>query len=116
MPHAGQLRAKVGFFQRPAGRDPYGNSRGEFPAEPEFEVRASVQAKFSGEAVQASRLAGRQVATITVRRNALTAAVDPTWRIKDMIDGTIWEIKSGPVDPDGGRAWLEFLCQSGVAG
>ncbi|WP_433994917.1 hypothetical protein [Bradyrhizobium japonicum] len=32
-----------------------------------------------------------------------------------MRDGTIWNIRSGPVDPDDGRMWLEFLCQSGVA-
>ena len=42
--------------------------------------------------------------------------VDTSWRIKNMRDGTIWEIKSGPVDPDNDRQWLEFMCQTGVAG
>lgn len=116
MSGAGGLRDRLGFFRRPTARDSYGNSRGEFPADPTFEIRARVEARFSGEPVIAARLAGQETATITVRRCAATLEVDASWRIKNMRDGKIWQIKSGPVDPDGGRQWLEFLCQAGIAG
>lgn len=115
MTTAGELRHQIGFFRRPVTSDGYGNNEGEYPAEPEFECRAKVAVKFGGETVLAARLAGQQTATITVRQHALTRTVTTEWQARDMRDGTIWQIKSGPVDPDDGGAWLEFLCQSGVA-
>lgn len=115
MTGAGELRETIGFFERPAARDSWGNSQGEFPSSPAFQRRAKIAPRFSGEPVLAARLAGQETAAITVRRCAAVLAVDTSWRIKDMRSGKIWEIKSGPVDPDGGRQWLEFLCQSGVA-
>lgn len=115
MTSAGDLRHRLGFFRRPIVSDGHGNDEGEFPDAPEFECSGRVQIRFGGEAVLAARLQGQQVATITVRRSSATRAVTTDWRIKDMRDGTIWEIKSGPVDPDDSRQWLDFLCQSGVA-
>lgn len=115
MTSAGDLRHRLGFFRRPVVSDGHGNNEGEFPADPEFECSARVQIRFGGETVLAARLQGQQTATITVRRSAATLAVTTAWRIVDMRDGTIWEIKSGPVDPDDSRQLLEFLCQSGVA-
>lgn len=112
---AGELRHRIGFFRRVVSSDGYGNSQGEFPAEPEFECRAKVQNRFAGETVLAARLQGQQTATITVRKSANTSQVTPDWRAKDMREGTIWNIRSGPVDPDDKRMWLEFLCQAGVA-
>ncbi|MDA9511166.1 hypothetical protein XI09_42260 [Bradyrhizobium sp. CCBAU 11386] len=115
MTSAGDLRHRIGFFRRPVVSDGHGNAEGEFPDTPEFECSASVQVRFGGETVLAARLQGQQTATIVVRRSAATLAVTTDWRIQDMRDGTIWNIRSGPVDPDDGRMWLEFLCQSGVA-
>lgn len=115
MTKAGELRHRIGFFRRPVVSDGYGNNVGEFPAEPEFECAAKVQTKFGGETVLAQRLAGQQTATITVRQSLAALAVTADWRAQDMREGTIWNIRSGPVDPDDGGAWLEFLCQSGVA-
>lgn len=115
MTSAGDLRHRVGFFRRPVVSDGHGNNEGEFAAVPNFECAARIQIKFGGETVLAERLQGQQVATITVRRSQATLAVTTDWRIQDMREGTIWAIRSGPVDPDDGRMWLEFLCQSGVA-
>lgn len=115
MTSAGDLRHRLGFFRRPLVSDGHGNNEGEFPPDPEFACSAEVRSRFGGETVLAARLQGQQIATITVRRSAATLGVTTDWRIQDMRDGTIWEIKSGPVDPDDGRQWLEFLCQSGVA-
>lgn len=115
MTGSGDLRHRIGFFRRPVVSDGYGNNEGEFPAEPEFVCAAKVQNRFGGETVLAQRLAGQQTATITVRQSSVTSAVTVAWRAQDMREGTIWNIRSGPVDPDDGGAWLEFLCQSGVA-
>ncbi|UEM17340.1 head-tail adaptor protein [Bradyrhizobium barranii subsp. barranii] len=115
MTSAGDLRHRLGFFRRPVISDGHGNVEGAFPDAPEFECAAAVQVRFGGEAVLAARLQGQQTATIRVRRSQATLAVTTDWRIRDMREGAIWEIKSGPVDPDDGRQWVEFLCQSGVA-
>jgi head-tail adaptor len=115
MTSAGDLRHRLGFFRRPVVSDGYGNNEGEFPGTPEFECSGRVQIRFGGEAVLAARLQGDETATITVRRSTVTLAVTPAWRIVDMRAGTIWNIRSGPVDPDDSRQWLEFLCQSQAA-
>lgn len=115
MTSAGDLRHRIGFYRRPVVSDGHGNVEGAFPADPEFSCSADVKVRFGGETVLAARLQGQQTATITVRRSAATLAVTTDWRIQDMRDGTIWNIRSGPVDPDDGRMWLEFLCQSGGA-
>lgn len=115
MTAAGDLRHRIGFFRRAVVSDGYGNEEGEFPDVPTFECAADVAIKFGGETVLAARLQGQKTATITVRRSVATLAVTEAWRVREMRDGTIWNIRSGPVDPDDGRQWLEFLCQSGVA-
>jgi len=115
MTSAGDLRHRVGFFRRPVISDGYGNSEGEFPATPEFECAAELKARFGGEAVLAARLQGQQTSIITVRYSVAVLAVTTDWRIQDMRAGTLWNIRSGPVDPDDGRMWLEFLCQAGGA-
>lgn len=112
---AGDLRHRIGFFRRPVTSDGYGNTEGPYPDDPTYECAAAVAVKFGGETVLAARLAGQATATITVRRSAAALAITTDWRAKDMRDGTIWNIRSGPVDPDDGRMWLEFLCQSGGA-
>lgn len=113
MTSAGNLRHRIGFFQRAVISDGAGNEEAGFPADPAFECAADVAVKFGGEAVLAERLRGQKTATVTVRRSAVTLAVTEAWRIQDMRDGTIWNIRSGPVDPDDRRQWLEFLCQAG---
>lgn len=115
MTSAGDLRHRLGFFRRPVVSDGHGNKEGEFPAEPNFECAGRVQIRFGGEAVLAERLQGQSVATITVRRSAATLAVTTDWRIRDMREGTVWNIRSGPVDPDDSRMWLDLLCQSEAA-
>jgi SPP1 family predicted phage head-tail adaptor len=115
MTSAGDLRNRLGFFRRPVASDGHGNNEGEFSDTPDFECAGEVRVRFGGETVLAARLQGQETATITVRRSAVTLAVTTDWRIRDMRSGRIWEIKSGPVDPDDRRQWLELLCQSGVA-
>ncbi len=110
-PTAAELRHKIDLQVRAIGDDGYGN-----PTVGEWETQATVHAKFhylrGGEEVMQGRLAGKQPAIITVRQNAATRALTTDWRI--MKGGEAWNIRS-ITDPDGRRAWLEILAESGVA-
>lgn len=115
MTSAGDLKHKIGFFKRPTVSDGFGNEEGDFPASPNVTVHGQIQARFSGETVISDRLQGQQTVTITVRRSSLTLDINPAWKAKDLGTGVEYNIRSGPVDPDEKRQWLEFLCQSGIA-
>ncbi len=112
---AGQLRHRLGFFKRQTTDDGYGNTETGFPDAPEFVVFGEIVARFGGEAVQAARLQGEQVYLLTVRQSSLTRDVTTAWMVKDMNEGTIFAIQSGPVDPDDSGAFYEILAKSGVA-
>lgn len=112
---AGQLRHRLGFFKRQDVDDGMGNTKSAFPGDPEFEVSGKVVARLGGETVLQARLQDQQLYLITVRQNSLTRNVTAEWMAKDMNDGKIFAIKSGPVDPDDSRAFFEFLAQTGVA-
>lgn len=115
MTRAGDLRHKIGFFKRQTTDDGYGNTETGFPDVPEVQVFGRVAAKFGGETVLAQRLQGHQIYTITVRQSSLTEDIDSAWMAKDMNEGTVLAIQSGPVDPDDSGAFYEFLAQTGVA-
>ncbi len=112
MTTAGQLRHRIAFDKRIAVDDGMGNEEGDW--QEQFQVSAAVRAKMGGEAVAAARLSGQQPATITVRSSSNTRQVTTDWRARDVHQGTIYNIRS-IADPDGLRAWLDMLCQSGVA-
>lgn len=113
---AGELRHKIAFDKRqdvnPDAPDDYGNTQSEFVEQ--FVVSAKVQAKFGGETVTAARLQGQQPVTITVRQSSQTRLIKEDWRARDVRSGAVYAIRS-IVDPDGKRAWLEILTQTGVA-
>jgi SPP1 family predicted phage head-tail adaptor len=115
---AGDLRDRVGFYQRAATSDGYGNSEGEFPDAPEFTVAANIKPRLGGESVLASRLQGTHLANITVRVSAQTRQVTEAWRVKNERTGEVYNIRS-IIDPEQathrqGRV-LEMLCEKGVA-
>lgn len=112
---SGDLRHKLGFFEKKPTDDGYGNVELKFSDTPDFTVFGKTQARFGGEAVLAERLQDHQTYTIVVRQSSLTDPVNASWMIKDINEGTIWAILSGPVDPDDSGAFYEFLCQTGVA-
>lgn len=114
-PGAGQLRHRLGFFKRQVTDDGFGNTETAFSDTPDFQVFGEVVARFGGEAVQAARLQGEQVYLLTVRQSSLTENVTTAWMAKDMNEGTIFAIQSGPVDPDDSGAFYEILVKSGVA-
>lgn len=112
MTTSGDLRHLVAFDRREDTNDGYGNVQTAFA--PQFEVRASIQAKFGGETVTAARLQGQQPVTIVIRQSHRTREIREDWRARDVRTGQVYAIRS-IVDPDQKRQWLEILTQTGVA-
>jgi head-tail adaptor len=112
----GQLRHRIAFDKRedvnPDAPLDLGNTTSQFIEQ--FIVAAKVEARFGGEAVTAARLTGQQPVNITVRQSTQTRLIGVDWRARDVRSGTVYAIRS-IVDPDDRRAWLEILCQTGVA-
>lgn len=109
---AGTLRHRIAFDRREDVDDGYGNTQAEFVEQ--FVVWGGLQARFGGEAVTAARLSGQQPVTITVRNSSQTEQIKPDWRARDVYSGEIYNIRS-IADPTDGGAYLDLLCQSGVA-
>lgn len=113
--NAGRLTERVAFDQRvevnpDAPRD-YGNTVGG------WEERYSCAAQFihlrGGETVLAARLAGRHTQVVRVRASSFTRALTPEWQVRDVRAGTVFNIRDVTRSPD--RAWVDLLCESGVA-
>ena len=68
-----------------------------------------------GETVMAGRLQGRHPLVVRVRASALTREVGPDWRLTDTRTGTVYAVRDVTVHPDGDRAWIDILCESGTA-
>lgn len=112
---AGELKREIGFYALVAGTDDYGNENFAHATTPSFIYPAAVKPKLGGEAILAGRLAGKNFVNITVRFTEETILITPDWRAKDERSGTIYNIRSTPIDPDGETQWLEILCEQGVA-
>ncbi len=67
-----------------------------------------------GEVVIGARLQGKQPVVVTVHNTPETRQVTTEWRMRDRDDGTVFNIRSGPVPTDN-RLYLEFTVESGVA-
>lgn len=118
MMQAGDLRSRVGFYQRLSGDDGYGNVEGRYPSAPNFECRANIRPKLGGESVLASRLTGTNLVNITVRQSTNTRLIDTAWVLKDERSGIAYNVRS-VIDPDEGTSqhgrFFEMLCEKGVA-
>ena len=108
---AGRLVEMVGFEQPQAGSDGAGGVLDGFAEQ--FETRAQFIHLRGGESVLAARLEGRHTLVIRVRSSAASRAVNTDWRIADKRAGTLFNIRD--ITPSEDRAWLDFLCESGVA-
>lgn len=102
MTRAGQLDRRVVFQQRAL----VGAVRnGDWTAVVTRDAR--IQPLKGGEAVQAARMSGRQPVIIAVRRDAVTAAIDNSYRAVDARDATqVWDVVSKILTED--RAWVEL--------
>lgn len=110
---AGDLYESVAFDRRAETHDPDddGNTLGEWVEQ--FRCRAGYIHLRGGENVVASRLQGEHPQVIFVRASRQARAVTPDWRVRDVRTGIAFNIRD--ISPTADRAWLDFLCQSGVA-
>lgn len=76
-------------------------------------VAANIRFLRGTETVMAARLQGRQPIIATFRANDTTKLIDPTWRLRDTRDGTIYAVRGASITQD--RARIEVLAESGVA-
>lgn len=114
-PSAGKLRERVALAKRieinPDAPDDLGNGRAEWVDQ------GTVWAEFihlrGGEAVIAGRLQGRHPQVVRVRASALTRQVETDWRVTDARTGIELAVRDVTPSPD--RAWVDWLCESGVA-
>lgn len=109
---AGELREKLVFEKRAEEADAYGNTQGDW--EEQFTVRARIRPRFGGETVLSERLANRQPYTITIRSSMQARAVTADWRVRNARTDEVFNIRS-VVNPDEKNAYIELLCEGGVA-
>lgn len=113
---SGDLAERVGFYQRSALDDGYGNSENGFAVV--FTAAAQIKPRLGGEGVLAGRLAGRNLVNITVRKFAATSEVTTDWMVKDERTLEEYNIRS-IIDPDQDTSkrgsFLEMLCEKGAA-
>ncbi|MDM9619083.1 phage head closure protein [Rhizobium sp. S96] len=108
---AGKLYFAVAFEERQDLDDGAGNVSSGWVER--FQSRAGYIDMRGGEAVIASRLQGQHTLVVFVRASSQSKSVTSDWRIRDNRDGRIFNIRDITITPD--RAWIDFLCQSGVA-
>jgi head-tail adaptor len=108
---AGQLYFKVAFDERQDLDDGAGNVTSGWIER--FQFRAGYIDLRGGEAVIASRLQRQHTLVVFVRASSQSRLITPDWRIRETRDGRIFNIRDITITPD--RAWIDFLCQSGVA-
>lgn len=115
MTQAGDLKWRIGFYKRVDLDDGYGNVTSGYHVDPEFIVSAHERPKLGGEAVIAARLTGTNFVNLTIRQSSQSRLITTDWVAKDERSGVAYNIRSGPIDPDGKRQWFELLCEKGVA-
>lgn len=79
----------------------------------DFTTRAHIRYLRGGEAVQASRLEGKQPVVVTVRRSSKTLQITPDSKMKNARTGVKYNIRA--VVPTEDRQFVEITAESGVA-
>lgn len=102
---------KVAFLTLEGGDDGYGNYVGGWVQQ--FTCRAQFIHLRGGEAVMAGRLQGTHTQIIRVRRSSLTLTATTDWMVRDTATSAEFNVRD--ITPTDDRAWLDLLCESGVA-
>ncbi|MBP7619364.1 MAG: head-tail adaptor protein [Gemmatimonadales bacterium] len=112
---AGALRERVALSRRENVNPDAPLDLGATIAEwvEEFQCWAGFRHRHGGESVTAARLAGRHVLVVRIRASAQSRAVAPDWKLTDLGTGQDYAIRDVTHTPD--RAWVELLCEGGVA-
>lgn len=108
MTAAGSLRDNVEFLKLVSVPDGGGGSTNSWVAQ--FQARAAIKVLKAGENVLAGRLQGTQTLVATVRYQAAVAAVDGTWRLRNVHTDSEYNIRA--VTPDTRHQWVDVLCET----
>lgn len=111
MSGAGELRERVAFDQIAEADTSYGITAGDW--EEMFRVSARIKPLRGSEPIIAQRLQGVQPVVIKVRSSSNTRLVDTSWRVRNVRSGATYNIRA--VTPDERRAYIDLLCEGGVA-
>lgn len=111
MSGAGEFWHRVAFEKRSATSDGAGGTTTAFAEQ--FVNSASYRRAGGSEAVMAGRLEGRHTQIVRVRASPRTRLATTDWRLKDTRTGVYFNIRDITLTED--RAYLDLLCESGVA-
>lgn len=111
MTQIGDLDQRVAFEKQSEGSDGAGGTTTAFAEQ--FVVFAGYKHLRGGEAVMAGRLAGKHSLVMTVWRSPQSLQITTDWRARDARTGDVYNIRD--ITPTKDRAFLELLCESGVA-
>lgn len=109
----GALNERVTLSRPAPATDDYGGTMDGFEEVTPAPIAAKFMPMRGGETVIAARLTGRSVMVARVRASTLTRGAKPEWRLTDARAGTVYNIRDITLSDD--RAYLDFLCESGVA-
>lgn len=109
----GELRDRVIFASRQSASDGYGNAEGAWTDE--FTVWAKIlPLRHGGESVMAARLDGTQPYVVVVRYSTDSRRITTDWQVRDVNNAArVFNIRS--VTPDDHHAFIDILCELGVA-
>lgn len=111
---AGKMRDRVAFDRPTLEPDGYGGQvSGWSGGAASYECRAELIYQRGGEAVEASRLAGRSIYKVRVRQCAEAREISADWRMRDLRRGAEYNVRE--VDAITDRAWIFLVVESGVA-
>lgn len=108
---AGDLYYRVAFDKRIDADDGLGNTVSDW--QEQFQCRAAYRHLRGGESVMAGRLQGKHTQVIIVRASSQTRQVTTDWRVRDVRNGDVFNIRDVTHETD--RAWVSLLCEKGVA-
>ena len=111
---AGVFNCQMEFQKR--SLDETGDGAGNFEGDFETVFTEWVRRTFlrGGETVMAARLSGRQPAILRVRATVETREITTDWRLVNSENEVeIWNVRS--VEPSEDRAFIDLLCERGVA-
>lgn len=111
MTGAGELRERIAFDKRSTSSNGAGGTTTAFSEQ--FVVWAGYTHLRGGETVMAARLDGRHPVVVRVRASTQARLVTTDWQARDKRTGVAYNIRD--VTPTTDRAFIDFLCESGVA-
>ncbi len=107
----GGLSELVAFEEPSTVEDTYGATTGAWAER--FRRLVSIENMRGNEPVIAQRLVGVNPVEVRVRASTAVTAVDSSWRLRHVLKGTLYNIRS--VIPKSDREWVHLICEIGVA-